>query len=218
MKNSIALFAMIALLFACSSDPTGNGTELDADLEFEDTRTDFDDKEFKDPVHIELLRELDICEFKSPDSTYYATCTPDNFKIIEYKTTGSVRDAFILQMKSGIFPKDQEVPLPPVRHIIVFEREGGKLVRVGGFRGDLIEMRKSDSGAKDLLLGLFDKEDETLFHCLFKWNGKKYEFDSIERLDYGTGLRVFAKSLSEKERVELTQQIFDQLKDKSLIF
>ena len=216
MKKYAVLFVISIVFAACGGDPEGKEKELIP--EFEDATTTFDDKEFKDPIHIELLRELNICEFMSPDSTYYATCTPDNFKIIEYKAKGSVRDAFILQMKAGIFPKDQEVPLPPIRHLIVFEREGGKLVRVGGFRGDLIEMRKSDSGAKDLLIGLYDTDDETLFHCLFKWNGKRYEFDCIERLDYGDGYRKFAKSLSEKEKAELTQQIYNQLKDKSLIF
>ncbi len=216
MKKCVAFVAILMLLLACGADPVGKEKKV-AD-KFEDTRTTFDEKEFKNPIHVELLRELNICEFMSPDSTYFATCTPDNFRIIEYKSKGSVRDAFILQMKAGIFPKDQEVPLPPIRHLIVFEREGGKLVRVGGFRGDLIEMRKSDSGGKDLLVGLYDSDDATLFQCLFKWNGKKYEFDCIERLDYGDGLRVFAKTLSEKERTELTQQIFNQLKDKSLIF
>lgn len=217
MKKCIAFVAISMLFLACSSEPTGKEKELIS--EFEDTRTTFDDEKFTNPIHIELLRELNICEFMSPDSTYFATCTPDNFKIIEYKQSGSVRDAFILQMRAGIFPKDQEVPLPPIRHLIVFEREGGNLVRVAGFRGDLIEMRKSDSGAKDLVVGLYDDDDEgTLFQCLFKWNGKKYEFDCIERMDYGEGLRVFSKSLSEKERLELTQQIFNQLKNKSLIF
>jgi hypothetical protein len=216
MKKCVAFVAIVMLLVACGADPVGK--EKNVVAKFEDTRTTFDEKEFKNPIHIELLRELNICEFMSPDSTYFATCTPENFRIIEYKSKGSVRDAFILQMKAGIFPKDQEVPLPPIRHLIVFEREGGKLVRVGGFRGDLIEMRKSDSGAKDLLVGLYDMDDETLFHCLFKWNGKRYEFDCIERLDYGEGLKVFSRSLSEKEKLELTQQIFTQLKDKSLIF
>ena len=216
MKKYAVLLAISTLLIACGGDQEGKPKELIP--QFEDATTTFDDKEFKDPIHLELLRELNVCEFTSPDSTYYATCISDNFKIIEYKTKGPVRDAFILQMKAGIFPKDQPSPLPPVRHLIVFEREGEKLVRVGGYRGDLIEMRRSDSGAKDLLVGLYDTDDETLFHCLFKWNGKKYEFDCIERLDYGTGLRVFATSLSEKEKAELTQQIFQQLTNKSLIF
>ena len=217
MKKYVALFVLSMVFVACADDSEGKPKELIP--QFEDATTTFDDKEFKDPIHLELLRELNVCEFTSPDSTYYATCTPDNFRILEYKTKGSVRDAFILQMKAGIFPKDQEVPLPPVRHLIVFEREGGKLVRVGGFRGDLIEMRSSTSGAKDLLIGLYDTDEGgTLFHCLFKWNGKKYEFDCVERLDMGSGLRVFSKSLSEKEKAEITQGIFQKLTDKSLIF
>jgi hypothetical protein len=218
MKHILYLFVVFAItttfVTSCETEEDGEKKTV-LEEEFVGIVTDFKEGKFNDPVHEEILRELDICEFKSADSTYFATCSPENFKIVEYKDGASVRDAFILEMKAGIFPKDQEMPLPPVRHVIVFEREGGKLVRVGGFRGDLIGLRENKkTGAKDLLMALYDTDDETLFHCSFVWNGKKYEFEAIERLDYGDGFR----KLKGKDKVETTQQIFQQLREKSLIF
>ncbi len=216
MKHFLSLIIFIGILAACSAEPKGEVIDPEIDMEVISTITNFNDTEFKNSEHVELLRELNVCEFKSADSTYFATCTPDNFKFLEYKNEAKVKDAFILEMKAGIFPKDQEIPLPPVRHVVVFEREGGELVRVGGFRGDLIEMRENSvSGAKDLLLGLYDTDDGgVLFYCWFEWNGSKYLFKEIEGLDFGEG----PKPLKEEVRESMTQEIYQTLLAKSLIF
>ncbi len=205
----------IFVFVACASEEEEKPKKSAEEIYFEGVATKFEGEKFKNTIEEDLLKELGVCEFASSDSTYYATCSPENFKISAYKNEGSLKDAFILEMKAGIFPKNAEVPLPPVRHVIVFEREGGELVKVGGFRGNLIGMRPNKaSGAKDLLMALYDTDDETLFHCVFKWNGAKYEFHSIERMDYGDGFRT----IKGENKLETTQQIYQQLRDKSLIF
>lgn len=215
MKYILHLFIFIGVLTACSEESDDEPKKVVEERYFEGIVTVFEGEKFTNPLHSEILKELDICEFTSSDSTYYATCAPENFKISPYKNSGILKDAFILEMKAGIFPKNAEIPLPPVRHVVIFEREGGKLVKVGGFRGNLIGKRPNvKSGAEDLLLALYDLDDETLFHCVFKWNGKKYEFDSIERLDYGDGFRT----LKGKDKAKTTQEIYQQLLQKSLIF
>ena len=209
------MLILIGAIVACSAEPSGEVLDPKLEDDVISTVTDFNETEFKNPAHIDLLKELNVCEMKSADSTFYATCSPDNFKIIEYKNGASVKDAFILEMKAGIFPKDQEMPLPPVRHIIVFEREGGELVKAGGFRGDLIEMRENNkSGAKDLLMGFYDIENDVLFYCWFNWNGSKYVFNEVEGLDTGYGPKPIKKEMRES----VTQQIYQDLMDKSLIF
>lgn len=218
MRYISSLLVLLFFLSACTADledKPENPKDPKGETYFEGTATSFKGEKFKNTLHSDLLRELDICEFQPTDSTYYATCSPENFKISSYKNEGRLKDAFILEMKAGIFPKDAEMPLPPVRHVVIFEREGGELVKVGGFRGNLIGKRpNTESGAQDLLIALYDTDDETLFHCVFKWNGKKYEFHSIERMDYGEGFRT----LKGKDKLEMTQQIFQQLQNKSLIF
>lgn len=215
MRYIFSLLTLLFLIIGCAADPEDEPKDPKLETYFEGVTTTFEGEKFKNSKEDEILRELDICEFNPTDSTYYASCSPENFKISSYKNEGDLKDAFILEMKAGIFPKDAEIPLPPVRHVVIFEREGGKLVKVGGFRGNLIGKRpNSKSGAEDLLIALYDTDDETLFHCVFKWNGKKYEFHSIERLDYGEGFRT----LKGKDKLEMTQQIFQQLQSKSLIF
>lgn len=222
MKKSIKitwpLVAVFGVLFfaGCASEEEDEKPKRPVESEyFEGVATKFEGKKFKNAVHEDILKELGVCEFASSDSTYYATCSPENFSISAYKNDGDLKDAFILEMKAGIFPKNAEVPLPPVRHVIVFEREGGELVKVGGFRGNLIGMRPNKAaGAKDLLVALYDNDDQTLFNCVFRWNGGKYEFHSVENMDYGQGLRT----IKGENKLETTQQIYQQLRDKSLIF
>ena len=217
MKYILSLLLFFGIFTTCTTDSEDEPKENQHENEtyFEGIVTTFEGDEFKNTIETEILQELNICEFKATDSTKYATCSPENFKISSYKNEGSLKDAFILEMKAGIFPKDAEIPLPPVRHVIVFEREGGKLVKVGGFRGNLIGKRPNKkSGAQDLLIALYDTDDETLFHCVFRWNGKKYQFHSIDRMDYGDGFRT----LKGEDKLETTQQIFQQLQSKSLIF
>jgi len=215
LKYLIPLFLLLVAVATYESSVEEKPDDKETEEYFEGIATQFEGKKFKSTVFLDLLEELGVCEMETSDSSYYAACTPENFKISSFKNEGSMEDAFILEMKAGIFPKNADAPLPPVRHVIVFEREAGKLVRVGGFRGNLIGKRKNEkSGADDLLLALYDTDDETLFHCVFKWNGAKYEFDAIERLDYGDGFRT----LKGENKVETTQQIFQQLRDKSIIF
>ena len=206
------LFGMLA---GCDTEEDEKPKTRETETYFEGIATKFEGKKFKNKEFLDILEELGVCEMATSDSSYFAACTPENFNISRFKNEGSMKDAFILEMKAGIFPKNAEMPLPPVRHVIVFEREEGKLVRVGGFRGNLIGKRPNEkSGADDLLLALYDTDDETLFHCVFKWNGSKYEFDSIDRMDYGDGFRTIKGA----NKVETTQQIFQQLRDKSIIF
>lgn len=75
--------------------------------------------------------------------------------------------------------------------MIVFEREKGGLVKVNGYRGNLIKTISSESGVDDLIIRfLMKQEDEESksienvhFNCLFKWDGKRYNFESVERIE-----------------------------------
>lgn len=213
----IRLITLIAIGIFCftACDTTEPVEDIKEDIvdEIVEIRNEFEGIKFDDPVHLDLLEELGICEMVSSDSNYYATCSPENFKIIAYKKDKDIRDAFILQVKAAIRFKGQDVPLP-VRHIVVFERENGELIRLNGFRGDLIGMTDGDSGIKDLMVALYLTDDETLFHCLFKWNGGQYSFESIEGLDYGDGVRMLQPALKDS----LSNDIYSSLMTSNLIF
>ena len=213
MKAIIFIFSAILLLLSCNSDEEiVKKKELPKD-DLEIISSDFEGTEFKDPIHLELLKELDICDMVLDENTGFATCSPENFQIIPFNKNKSVRDAFILHVKSATRLKGQDVLLP-VRHVIVFEIEQGKLVRTNGFRGEFFGMRKGQNNIKDIILALYLKEDETLFHCRFKWNDGKFSFNTIEGLDYGEGMR----SLKKESKDSISAQVYSALVDANVIF
>lgn len=205
---------MGTLLVACTSEPEDKPMSKPKEVknDIETQVTDFSKNKFEDEKSLELLQELDFCVLK--DSLgIIAECSPKNFELIPFKNDVPLEDAFILKVKAGVLLKGSMEPLPPVRHIFVFERENGKLVKVNGFRGDIIAT-SAGARAKDLILALYLKEDETLFHCRYVWDGKKYVFKSVEGLDYGEGVRV----ISESKREEVTNDIYNAIMQSNLIF
>lgn len=205
----IVIVSSLFVLSACKEDEKDpEKDELEVIDDF-----DFDEKKFKDPVHLELLKELDICDVELSDTSMYAPCTPEYFQIYPYHKDKSVKDAFILYVKAAIPLKGQPYLLP-VRHVIVFERENGTLVRVNGFRGELAELRETAGGHKDLVVALYLTGDETLFDCLFKYKDGKYSFEHVIGLDWGEGMR----DVKEEMRDSVSKDVYRDLMSKNLIF
>lgn len=217
MKHFFVYLLSGLILVSCSAESEGEvltdkSGEKEQESQIEIQATDFSDDSFGDDKSLKILEELDICVLK--DSLgLIAECSPQNFKIIPFKKNASMEDAFILEVKAGVLLKGSTEPLPPIRHIIVFERENGKLVQVNGFRGDLIAVDREGEFA-DLILALYVKADETLFQCKYEWNGDKYEFKSIEGLDYGDGV----VTLKESMRDSVTNEIYGSIMQSNLIF
>ncbi len=173
----------------------------------------FDETTFVDSLDYKLLSELQICEIKKSDTSICAECSPKNFRILPFKNNTPKKDAFILQIKALTILKGQTVKLP-VRHLILFERENGQLVKVNGFRGNLIATRESDSGAKDLIVRFYIPDEKAFLNCLFSWNGKKYRFISVEAIDGAGGHGAVKESVKE----EVSKEVYQTLINHSLLF
>ena len=216
MKQPFLYLIALLVLISCESESPKEATattdQVGGKSQIEGQVTDFSDDAFDNPKYLEILKELDICVLN--DSLgLIAECSPKNFKIIPFKNNVPIEDAFILEVKAGVMLKGSNEPLPPIRHIIVFERENGELIQVNGFRGDLIA-KDVGKEANDLIMALYVKADETLFQCKYVWNGDKYEFKSIEGLDYGDGVMT----LSESTRDSVTNEIYGSIMQSNLIF
>ena len=190
MKNLLYIFGLLIVIFACKGEDSEKEGEHDSvDTEIGDivhVETLFDEKKFPDASHFELLKELDICDTLPANVVGCASCTPEFFKIHAFKETGDIKDAFMVQIKALTVLKGQSIPLP-VRHLMVFERENGSLVKINGFRGNLIATRANDSGYKDLVIRFYIPEDDAFINCLFVWKDKKYSFKSAEAIEGGGG-------------------------------
>ena len=179
-------------------------------------QTLFDDAEFESPIHFELLKELGVCDtlqVESGEIPKCAACSPSNFKLHEYLYNSSIEDAFMLQVKALTVLKGQEVPLP-MRHLIVFARENGELVKVNGFRGNLIAKRVSEDGADDLIIRFYVPEDGAFLNCLFIWDGARYKFKSVEAIDGAGGHGSVKASLKDS----ISNEVYQTLMQNAMLF
>jgi len=215
MKNLILFLLLI--LVACNNADIKKDTEKNSDNpdlgEIEHIETLFDQAEFSSNIHRDLLMELEICDTIYSEVAPCATCTPDYFKISDYKKGTKTQDAFLLQIKALTVLKGQEVPLP-MRHLIVFERVNGSLVKVNGFRGNLIATRKSGLGAKDLIIRFYIPEDEAFLNCLFEWNGEQYKFESVEAIHGAGGRGPVIEALKDS----ISKEVYSSLMSNSMLF
>ena len=215
MKNLIVV--LMLLLVACGrtekEKDTTNNTDNQNSGEIEHIETLFDETEFPSDIHSELLQELEICDTIYSEAALCATCTPDYFKISDYKQGTKTQDAFLLQIKALTVLKGQNTPLP-MRHLFVFERVNGSLIKVNGFRGNLIATRESGLGAKDLIVRFYIPEDEAFLNCLFEWNGEQYKFKSVEAI-HGAGGHG---SVKEALKDSVSKEVYNSLMSNSMLF
>ena len=198
---------IIFALVACKETPEDVDINVEGNSNaIEHIETLFDEVTFPSPVHLELLKELDICDTVISESSPCATCTPDHFKFHAFKDDAKIEDAFILQVRALSVLKGQDQPLP-MRHLIVFERENGSLVKVNGFRGNLIATRASTSEARDLIVRFYIPEDEAFLNCLFTWDGNQYKFKSVEAINGAGGNGPVKAELKDSVSVEVYKSL-----------
>ena len=85
MRYIFSLLILPFLFAGCTEDPEDKPKNPKHETYFEGVATTFEGEKFKSSEHDDILRELDICEFNPTDSTYFASCSPENFKISAYK-------------------------------------------------------------------------------------------------------------------------------------
>lgn len=173
----------------------------------------FNESKFESKEHSQLLEELDVCDTIVGEGAICASCTPDFFRIIPFRDDKNVKDAFLLQVKALTVMKGQGEKLP-MRHLIVFEREKGSLVKVNGFRGSLIASRISESGVNDLIIRFYIPSEEAFFNCLFLWTGSKYRFESVEAIDGNGGTGTIKASM----KAEISKDVYQLLMSNTLLF
>lgn len=218
MKYYLGIFAIL-LITSCQDepdviDPIENDNAISVNTgEIKHYEILFDETEFPEDLHQSLLNELNICDSLGSTPTGCTPCIAENFKLLEYKNDKTIKDAFLLQVKALTILKGQEGQLP-MRHLIIFERENGVLVKVNGFRGKLIATRESDTGAKDLVVRFYVPEDKAFLNCLFVWTGAKYRFQSVEAIDGAGGHGAVKDEVKE----EVSKEVYQSLIKNSLLF
>jgi hypothetical protein len=211
MKKIAYLIGLSIVLTACGEDE--EVLPLPKVGEVTEFVTMFEDTEFSDPTHLKLLKELDICKWEASDTSSCATCTPENFKFFPIKEGAKIEDAFMVLVKATTVLKGSDIELP-VRHLLVLERENGKLVNVNGFRGNLYATRVSATGRKDLIVRFYIPSESAYFNCLFVWGDKKYKFESVEAIHGGGG----TGNVKAEHKEEISKDIYQLLMQNGMLF
>lgn len=152
----------------------------------------FEESSFQDEYSLSLLRELGegICSPTQKDLENYIkpACNPKFFKLIPFKEETPMKDAFILVIKSRVHGF-------PIRRVFIYQRENGQLIKVNGFASNLIDIRKSDTKHKNLVLR-FSDEYQNHFNCLYVWRNNHYEYERVEEINDSPVKKQFQDSMN----------------------
>jgi len=186
MKKNKIIYVLMLLVYltACKTEDEKDSTttrKKTSNSEIEKIETLFDETSFSSNEEQNLLKELEICNPSQKDKTNYndPACHPKFFKFFKYNSKKSLKDAFVLLIKSKV----QGFPL---RRVLIFERENGQLVKVNGFVANLIEKRKTKSQIDDIVLRFNDHlggGDIVFYNCLYRWEDKHYVFQKVEQIN-----------------------------------
>ena len=143
--------------------------------------THFNENTFSEGTEASLLQEIGVCDSMNQNSNLFP-CSPRLFRFFKLNHKKSLNDGFILLINSDIYREANSVFAP--RRILIYEREGGRLVSLNKMKGDIIEMRVSNnSGYKDLIIRFrHPKFKDEAYHCLFQWKKGRYQFSRCEEL------------------------------------
>lgn len=216
MKKSAYILTLLILCFACTDEPEDEKQIDSTESKVGDItpiETLFDKKYFDSELEYNLLKELDICDTAEVEGSICAPCSAEHFKFTKYNNNKSLEDAFLLQVKALTILKHQDAKLP-MRHLIVFERENNELIKVNGFRGNLIATRETKNGIKDLIVRFYIPEDEAFLNCLFVWDEKKYHFKSVEAIDGGGGFGRVKEAVKDS----VSKIVYQSLMDNAMLF
>lgn len=215
MKNIAETLFLLVILISCKGNEEVTDEVKSDEIqigEITHIETLFDETTLTSEEY-KLLKELDICDTIQIEGSEVAPCSAENFKFMKFNNNKELKDAFLLQIKALSVLKNQEAKLP-MRHLIVFEREKETLVKVNGFRGNLIATRESKSGIKDLIVRFYIPEDEAFLNCLFEWSDKKYHFKSVEAIDGGGG----NGRVKEEFKDSISKIVYQSLMDNAMLF
>lgn len=211
------LLPVVLFLSACNDAEEDTATKTKTTAvkdEFEGIEVLFNEEEhFSAPNTVELLKEINICSDVQMDEkgNLMTPCTPENFKLFPLKEGASLQDGFILLVKAntGGFA---------LRRLLVFEREGGALVKVNGFIANLIGKKKKAGSNDDLLLRFIDKIEgsDVYYHCIFSWENGKYVFKTVEVIQEPAG--NFSGIVKENVKDSVSQEIYKIITDNQMIF
>ena len=214
--GALVLLALVLVLWFCNSS---NSTKpIEKPLTKQEIYTDFGLNTFSSEIELELLKELRICDTTRVGDEFGA-CSPKFFRFFKLSKDKPLRDGFMLLI-NGIAFQDPEAKFP-IRRLLIFERDGGKLVAVNKFKGNLIETREvKDSPYQDILIRFKLDQYNEKYHVLYSWKKNRYQLKQCEKLVYWdeTQMKFVGGAVLASKMDSVSREVEKILIEENLVF
>ncbi len=180
MKRSPQFCFLLVVFLACSAPPA----EPKEDVAITPFKPEIfiinDDQPALDIAAIRVMEQLKICSrtdtIPGDTSLAYAPCDARYFRVFKYLPGKEYSEGFIIEMVPGLYGV-------PVHQLMVVKANlGGGYLIANQYLGMLMEMRTTESGTNDLLIGYRDL-DVGLVAIRHEWQGEKYEPVDVEEIN-----------------------------------
>ena len=149
----------------------------------------------------------------------FGACSPKFFRFFKLSKDKPLRDGFMLLI-NGIAFQDPEAKFP-IRRLLIFEREGGKLVAVNKFKGNLIETREvKDSPYQDIVIRFKLDQYNEKYHVLYSWKKNRYQLKQCEKLVYWdeTQMKFVGGAVLASKMDSVSREVEKILIEENLVF
>lgn len=168
----LTLSGLFIAIAACSSDGEKETIETE---KFVSTKILIDSTYPPlDPIVTDVMDKMQICTL-SDTITNLPPCSPEIFRVFQFRPDKEWKDGFIVEMVPGLYGA-------PVHQIVIIENYFGKYRILNKYLGHLIEMRTTESGYNDLLIGYTDP-DLGVVAIRHEWIGQKYDVVDVEEIN-----------------------------------
>ncbi|MBD3637043.1 MAG: hypothetical protein HUJ25_06820 [Crocinitomicaceae bacterium] len=122
---------------------------------------------------IEVMEKMQMCT--TTDTSKLAPCSNKYFRVFDHKPQKDWGAGFIVEMVPGLYGA-------PVHQIVIIEEYLGKYKIANQYLGFMIEMRTTELGYSDLLIG-YEDPDVGLIAIRHEWQGNKYDLVDVEEIN-----------------------------------
>lgn len=186
-RNTIVFLCILGVFVAWflnrkkgSNEEDVNTSHATKKQKIEYISTDFNANSFTGNIEEKLLKEIGICDSTQGDDTNLdnPSCSPRFFRFFKLNKAKELNESCMLMVRAG-------VNAFPVRRLLIFERERGKIVKVNGFVGYLIERRSTETNYDDIVVRFFERYDKQkyFYNCLYTWKGGQYQYVCCEAIN-----------------------------------
>ena len=174
MRTLLFLTLITTLLISCSGESDNQLPDLPEKEPFV-SETIIIDTAYP-PLNDEVIAVMEMMQMcTTSDTSKLAPCSNKYFRVFDHKPLHDWNAGFIVEMVPGLYGA-------PVNQIVIVEDVNGKYQIANQYLGSMIEMRTTEYGYSDLLIG-YEDPDIGLVAIRHELKGNKYDLVDVEEIN-----------------------------------